>query len=88
MKVVVAVYDKKAMFYSGLMVMENEIMAKRNFFQAVSSADNMLHNYPEDFCLMRLGVFDERLGKIVMDEYNTNIAEAVSAFDKPSKSDD
>lgn len=89
MKVVVAVYDKKAMFYQGIYVCENEIDAIRQFEMTVqNSQSGLLHNYPDDFCLMRIGSFDERNGKFEQAEYNTNIKEASACFVTSSKKEE
>lgn len=60
--IIVSVYDKKAVVYSPLMVFPNKVYAIRAFEQMVTQKDSNLNKYPADFCLVSLGLFDEKTG--------------------------
>lgn len=63
MWIVFSVYDKKACEYGQLYLARKEQVAARMFADAIT-AENTLGKYPEDFCLMAVGQFDETEGLV------------------------
>lgn len=65
-KKIFSVKDDKSGFDS-LFMCENELVAKRDFFVAVSDSNSMFAKFPHDFHLYCVGSFDTVTGEIIPD---------------------
>lgn len=79
-KMLFAIKDKKS-GYAQIYEMPNEGVAVRDFGQnclrpAPEGRVNMMHDYPEDYCLVVFGEFDHDSGKITVFDEPKVIAEA------------
>lgn len=84
-----AIKDKKAE-YGNIYEMQNEGVAVRDFGQTVmrpapDGRVNMLHDYPDDYCLVVIGEFNHQTGKITCYDEPKTIAEANQYVSKESK---
>lgn len=75
-----AIKDKKSEL-GNIYEMPNEGVAVRDFGQtcmrpAPDGRTNMLHNFPDDYCLVVLGEFNHETGKITVYDEPKVIAEA------------
>jgi len=59
---VFSIYDSKALHYSTPHVQQNTDVARRAFAQAANTPDNQISNFPTDFSLIEIAVFDDELG--------------------------
>lgn len=62
---VYSLLDVKAKEYGALVLAQNDEMIFRSLMDGVRSGDSLLARYPEDFHVMRLGVFDIETGQLV-----------------------
>lgn len=58
------VRDVKAEFYGDPIVLDNDAMARRLFFDAASDPNSPLSKHPEDYALYLVGTYDYRTGTI------------------------
>lgn len=63
--VVLSLYDSKVRAFAQPFVSPSEEAGMRSVVDEAQRADSMLHRHPEDFQLMRLGVFDDQDGLLV-----------------------
>lgn len=77
--ILVSVYDKKSCEFAPCYCVNNIAVACRSFENTVKQGDNDLHNYPEDFQLVKVGTFED--GVILGCEPDI-LMEAVSCFPK------
>lgn len=59
-----SVYDKKAEAFGRLFQLHNDSMAIRSFTSSIVSADGHMAEYPEDYSLYRVGVFNDETGTV------------------------
>lgn len=59
-----SVFDSKAKVFSNPFVSTNNATALREFERAVNDRNTDLFNYPTDYSLYNLGVFDDNSGLI------------------------
>lgn len=59
----------------------NEAVAKRQFVGCVNSSGNVIHDYPEDFQLWHVGMFDSVSGEVISNP-PTFICDAISCVGK------
>lgn len=59
-----SVYDRKARIYNSPYVLANDQMAIRSFRLIVNDKESMVHHYPEDFVLYRIGKFNSNTGNL------------------------
>lgn len=62
--IVAAVYDKKAECYQNIMTVASKAYAVRGFMDACKDENSPFAKYPNDFCLVMLGVMDNKTGRI------------------------
>lgn len=60
---VYAIFDKKANNFDLPFFMPNNAMAVRSFINACKEEKNNLHNFPEDFCLKKVALFNQETGE-------------------------
>ena len=58
------VRDAKAEFFGDPIVLDNDAMARRLFFDAARDATSPLSTHPEDYALYLVGTYDYRTGTI------------------------
>lgn len=74
-----SVYDKKALTYSPVISMPNDVMAIRMIEMEVMRGQSPMANYPFDFCLVHLADMDDTTGKITVLDVPANIYECANA---------
>lgn len=80
-----SVYDKKALTYSPVISMPNDVMAIRMIKMEIMQGKSPMACYPFDFCLVRLGEMEETTGKITVQEIPENVFECANALEKESE---
>ena len=60
----VGIYDKKAKCYISINQVPNTAIACRDFMTACKDEKSVLTNYPDDFCLDKVGTFDNETGEL------------------------
>lgn len=65
-KTIYAIFDKKSVSYQQFFITDNELNLKRVLGASVNSGNelNNLHNYTEDFSLVKLGLIDDKNGDV------------------------
>lgn len=71
-----AVRDDKLGF-STMFTAVNDVVAIRNFASAVNTPGTVMHEFPEDFVICRLGTFDDDKG-VISPELPTVVTSAMS----------
>lgn len=83
-----SIRDIKAGVFSQPFFAAHDVVAIRMFQGALRSKDTLLSEYPEDYALYRIGVFNERNGKVTQDE-GEHVARLGYAYefmeDKPAR---
>lgn len=79
-KKIFAIKDVKSGF-GNLYIEQNELVALRNFSQVCTDPKTQIYEFPEDFSLYCLGVFDGETGEIIASE-PVKVAEAISYVPK------
>lgn len=80
-----SIYDKKALTYSPLICMPNDVTAIRMVQMEIARGGTPMAFAPFDFCLVRLGELDETTGKITTLEIGENVFECANAVQEPEK---
>lgn len=91
MRLLYAIYDKKAETYGPVVSAAHDAVATRDFASSCADERTALHQYPQDFELHRLGTFHDvaspiaEAGELVVHAKPVLIvtAEAVRAMTKP-----
>lgn len=65
MKRLYAVRDAQLEAYGPVLEMRTDGEAVRAFMDEVMRGDGMISKHPDDYCLFRIGEFDERSGALV-----------------------
>lgn len=79
--ILVAIRDKKAEFFHPPYAVPTEAMAIRGFGDAVLKGNSDLSAHPEDFCLFKVGEYNQLNGKVIPVE-PLSIASALDFKDK------
>lgn len=61
---VFSIFDAKAAAFMQPFFSVNEATARRAVAQALLAPDSMLGKFPEDYTLMRVGMFDDEKGQL------------------------
>lgn len=69
-----SIYDVKANFFSSLMTVRAERDAVIEFEAIRSNPKSTIHQYPDDFLLMRVGQFDSSNGQLVQLEVPQHVS--------------
>lgn len=69
-------YDSKASFFMQPFPENSTVSALRGFDLAVNGKDSIFSRYPDDFCLMELGTFDQQTGQITLHAIPQNLGTA------------
>lgn len=62
--ILVSVLDKKAEAFGPVFTSRNTAIATRDFSQACNDKQSNINKFPEDYCLVLLGEFNEEKGII------------------------
>lgn len=84
--VLCAIYDKKAKNYETPFAMPNSVVATRQFMQLCQKPDTPLNDYPEDYNLQIIGIFDTESGAI--QPVNQIVLEAANVASKKTTKED
>ena len=60
----VGIYDKKAKCYISINQVPNTAIACRDFMTACKDEKSVLAQYPSDFCLDKIGTFNNETGEL------------------------
>ena len=63
-RVIVSIYDTKAMFFANPWTARNEGEAIRLFTSGINDKETQLNKHPTDFNLYYVGTFDDEIGTI------------------------
>jgi len=63
-----AIYDKKAKMYNKPFFQINDAIATRSATDLVSTPGTDIFNNPQDFCMFKLGSYDDELGQLYIDK--------------------
>lgn len=80
-----AVYDTKACFYLQPFPETSTIAALRGFDVAVNEGKSTFSRFPDDFCLMELGSFDQKSGELVPNSFPQNLGSARTVLKTPTE---
>lgn len=75
-KYLYAIHDSKVGAYMPPMAFRSNGEAIRSFLQMADDPQGIVGKFPHDFTLMKLGEWDERLGKITAAESKDNLGSA------------
>lgn len=79
LKPVVAIYDKKIGKHTTPFVCETFEDAKRQFSNIVNYSNSLMCKFPEDYCLVHIGDFDDVVGIVIpLDKHTNPVVEATS----------
>jgi len=67
-QLVMSIYDKKMNTYSRPIYVKHQVEAQRSIIGVLRTKESMLAQYPSDYELYSLGVFDEQTGAHTMEE--------------------
>lgn len=83
-----SIFDTASGLYLRPFLAQSDGQAKRSFSDIAVDADHEVGRHPEDYSMIRLGIFDDNNGKIVDEQNETLITglEAVAASRNPKKS--
>jgi len=60
---VLAVYDEKAEAFAAPFFQQSDVLALRAFVAACRDTDSLLHKFPRDYALYKLGTYDDNVGR-------------------------
>lgn len=71
-----SVYDKKGECYLQPFTANNNAHATRGFWEVCKDEKSPMHNFPDDFCLVKIGEMEIKTGKFHQNDKLEIIAEA------------
>mgnify|MGYP000326738420 CR=1 FL=1 len=63
-----SIYDTAAAAYMRPFFLQSDAQAKRAFSDIATDAEHAVGQHPEDYFLVRIGVFDDATGKLVPED--------------------
>jgi len=80
-----AMLDVKANFYMQPFPEKSTISALRGFDVAVNNSESIFSRFPDDFCLMEIGTFDQESGLLSAYDAPQNLGSARTVLKNTSK---
>lgn len=82
-----AMLDVKANYFMQPFPEKSTVSALRGFEVAVNNADSMFSRFPDDFCLIELGEFNQETGEISPLSSPVNLGTARTVLKAPAMSE-
>lgn len=80
-----SIRDIKAGVFFQPFFASHDIVAIRMFRASLRSRDSLIRDYPEDFALYRIGIWDAKTGKVIQDELAARLGFAYEYLDDDVK---